>query len=388
MSSQNSRYAGQQVVNSFNIFIDTEKASLVGDRQSKGDNTKIHFEGNAISANDGELIRLSLTNFTMLNNIYMIDVNNSGFNIQLSNSGYTDGVKTISTKLTHQNYQTVKDIATNMILKTKNALLTEATALGANTGVWTLIGTASPSASTMSETSNRLLQFTLESQTLAGAATAHNITACKFQCIDDNYIILGGNRIDNNENLSSLKIEISGSNRIIVSGYYPMTRMSDPYVYIRCGLAQNSLEMSVLSNDRGSFSQDVLNSDILGKVIRDVEFISYDSATGNEFFINLQQKKLSQLNLFLTDSKGRMLGRVSNHRNLQTSAGLETSNGVFEGVSQSTQGNLFFTAVMKVDIIKVSQPQLLESKPLGILSNPSKTQNGILTWQDYGNPKY
>ena len=43
---------------------------------------------------------------------------------------------------------------------------------------------------------------------------------------------------------------------------------------------------------------------------------------------------------------------------------------------------------MKVDIIKVSQPQLLESKPLAILPNPSKTQNGILTWQDYGNPKY
>lgn len=388
MSSQNSRYNGQQVVNSFNIFVDTEKSSVVGDQQSKGDDTKIHFEGNTISANDGELIRISLTNFTMFNNIYMIDQNNSAFNISIQNGALAGGTKTVSTDLTHQNYNNVRDIALDFQTKLGNALLAEAGNLTANTAVWSAITTL-PLATSLSATGNRLLDITLESRLIDNTTpTAHLLTDFQIQSLDDNYIILGGNRLDTvSVGSNTLKTTIVDANRIRIQGYYPMNRMSDPYVYLRCGSAQNSLEMSVLSNDRGQFVSDVLNSDILGKVFRDVEFISYESGTGNEYFINLQQKKLAQLNLFLTDSKGRRLGRKSNQRNTETGAGLESA-GVFEGTQQSTQGNLFFTAVLRVDIIKVSQPQTLETKPLSSLPNPSKTQQGVITWADYGKPKY
>jgi hypothetical protein len=81
MSLQRSRFEGQQVVNSFNIFIDSEKSTLVGDKQSAGDDVHIHFEGQTIEASDGENIRLSLLNFTMFNNTYMVNINNSKFNV-------------------------------------------------------------------------------------------------------------------------------------------------------------------------------------------------------------------------------------------------------------------------------------------------------------------
>ena len=42
------RFEGQQIVNSINLFVDTERASLVGDAQSKGDNVHYGFEGNTI----------------------------------------------------------------------------------------------------------------------------------------------------------------------------------------------------------------------------------------------------------------------------------------------------------------------------------------------------
>jgi hypothetical protein len=45
MSLQRSRFEGQQIVNSFNIFVDSEKSTLVGDKQSEGDDVHIHFEG-------------------------------------------------------------------------------------------------------------------------------------------------------------------------------------------------------------------------------------------------------------------------------------------------------------------------------------------------------
>ena len=271
--------------------------------------------------------------------------------------------------------------------KLGNALLAEAGNLTASTAIWSAVTTL-PAATSMSATSNRLLDITLESRLIDNTTpTAHLLTDFQIQSVDDNYVILGGNRLDSIVvGSNSLKTTIVDANRIRIQGYYPMNRMSDPYVYLRCGQAQNSLEMSVLSNDRGPYVSDVLNSDILGKVFRDVEFISYESGTGNEYFINLQQKKLAQLNLFLTDSKGRRLGRKSNQRNDQTAAGLE-SGGVFEGTQQSTQGNLFFTAVVRVDVIKVSQPQTLEAKPLAPLPNPSKSQ-GIVTWTDYGKPKH
>jgi len=142
--------------------------------------------------------------------------------------------------------------------------------------------------------------------------------------------------------------------------------------------------MSVLSSDRGRYNSDIINSDILGKVFRDVEFISYESNTGSEYFMNLQQKKLSQLRLFLTDSKGRFLGRVSSDRSTGSAAGLVSDSN---GKTQSSLGNLFFTAVLRVDIIRVSVPQILETTPLPPALPASKAQKSTVVWAGGGLPK-
>jgi hypothetical protein len=171
----------------------------------------------------------------------------------------------------------------------------------------------------------------------------------------------------------------AGATTVRIQGYFPMQRLTDPYVYLRCNNAQNGLEMSVLSNDRGSYNADIINSDILAKVFKDVEFINYISATGEEYFMNLQQRKLSNLRLFLTDSKGRKLGRLSSERDLGTAAGKETS-GVFDNKFQSTLGNLYFTAVLRVDIIKMFEPAKLQS--VGVKPPPrARESQSVLTWQ-------
>ena len=71
------RFEGQQIVNSINFFVDSERASIVSDTQSKGDNVHYGFEGNTIECKDGEVIRLSLVDFHMPNNQYNIDMKNS-----------------------------------------------------------------------------------------------------------------------------------------------------------------------------------------------------------------------------------------------------------------------------------------------------------------------
>ena len=103
--------------------------------------------------------------------------------------------------------------------------------------------------------------------------------------------------------------------------------------------------------------------------------------------MNLQQRKLENLRLFLTDSKGRKLGRTSTQRDLGTAAGLTDTNLDFESNEQNKTGNLNFTAVIRVDIVKNKSPIKLESE--GVLPpKPAREAQSVITWSDYGRPKH
>ena len=390
MSLQRSRYEGQQVVNSFNVFVDSEKASIVGDQQSEGDDVHIHFAGQTIEAGDGEYIKLSLLNFTMFNNTYMINKNNSRFNVRGEST--THSFLNI-VNIDRKNYGNLKDIATSFATNLGTYLAGKSSAVSfENTSV-------KPTATSMSATDDRLLDITLTAKNGSGVTIAHGISELHIQCsegVGDSYTILGGNRQDDTSDTTfdSLKITIA-TNTIRVQGYYPMQRLSDPYVYLRCNNAQNGLAMSVLNNDSGRYNADIINSDIMAKLYKDVEYITFDSSTGDEFFLHLQQKKLANLRFSLTDSKGRKLGRTSGERDLGTAAGL-TKTGTdaqgnptltFESNLQNTQGNLSFTAVLRVDIIRNKMPQKLESE--GIAPPlPARKAQAPLVWTDYGMPKH
>ena len=386
MSLQRSRFEGQQVVNSFNIFVDSEKSTIVGDKQSEGDDLHIHFEGQTIEAGDGENIRLSLLNFTMFNNTYMVNINNSRFNV-LGASGTTPSFKN-EVNIDRKNYLHLKDLATSFATNLGTYLATKCAATSfENT-------TILPNTTTMSATDDRLLDITLTAKNAGGSTIAHGITDLKIQCLEEkgeSYLLLGGNRQDdsNDATFSSLKITgvTAGATTIRIQGYFPMQRLSDPYVYLRCNNAQSGLEMSVLSNDRGLYNSDIINSDIFAKLFKDVEYINYESNTGDEYFINLQQRKLANLRLFLTDSKGRKLGRTSQQRDLGTAAGLTDSGLNFESNTQNKTGNLNFTAVIRVDIVKNRSPIKLESE--GVMPpRPAREAQSVLVWQDYGRPKF
>jgi len=385
MSLQSSRYHGQEVVNSFNLFVDTEKSSVVGDGQSKGDDVSVHFQNQTLQAGDGEYIKLSLVNFTMFNNLHQVNKNNS--KIQVAGTANSTDFGFTEINLDRKNYANLKDIATSFA----TAL---GTVLAANSSATTFENTTiAPASTAMTATDNRLLDITLTAKNGGGSTIAHNITALKIQTRaedGDCNVILGSLRLDDatDTTFNSFKITgiTAGATTIRVQGYFPMQRLSDPYVYLRCSSQQNGLEMSVLSNDRGSFATDVLNSDILAKMFKDTEFINYDSTTGDEYFMHLQQRKVANLRLFLTDSKGRKLGRRSSERDTGTAAGLADGNGNFENLTQSTLGNLSFTAVIRIDIIRNSMPQKLQTEPPKPLL-PARLGQSVYQFQDQGLPK-
>ncbi len=391
MSLQRSRYEGQQTINSFNLFLDSEKSSIVGDQQSEGDDVHVHFAGQTIEAGDGEFIKLSLLNFTMFNNTYMINKNNSSFNVRGGSGTVASFINTLN--LDRKNYGNLKDIASSFASNLGTYLATKCAAHSFEPT------TVLPNTTSMSNTDNRLLDILLTAKNAGGTTIPHGITTLHIQCMEtlgDSYTILGGNRSDDASitTFDSLKIT-KDTNTIRIQGYYPMQRLSDPYVYLRCNNAQNGLAMSVLNNENGRYNADIINSDILAKLFKDVEYINYNSSTGDEYFLKLQQRKLANLRFTLTDSKGRKLGRDKNEKNLGTAAGLTKSGTdsagntilTFENDNQSTEGNLSFTAVIRVDIIKNRMPQKLESE--GIAPPlPARKAQAPIVWTDYGMPKH
>ena len=80
--------------------------------------------------------------------------------------------------------------------------------------------------------------------------------------------------------------------------------------------------------------------------------------------------------LFLTDSRGRPLGRTPGS-NSKTAAG--------GGTAQSTTGNLSFSCTLRLDVIQKMQPNTLQTpKPQQPI--PARFTGPLLN-QDFGKPK-
>ena len=428
------RFEGQQTVNSFNLYIDSERSNIVGDKQSRGDNVHYNFEGNTVEARDGEIMKLSLVDFHMPNNFYNVEIKNSLARIRLAAPvTVANGLLAHNyTVIERGNYYDVQDIATNFafqvatIVKTlvvacgnihrivNNSLVTQTTALVPTNasplrGVYPLILDTSPSTPLQTgRPDKKLLDVTINFQ------NAHTLTNLYISCqsaAGESYLLLGGERGDNSLDTShnsflidlapTVGIGADPSNTCIrIRGYFPMQLTSEPHVYLRTTLGQNGLESAVLSKDATSYNTEIIGSDILAKIPRNLESFSYSANGGNDdFFILYQQRKLNQIRLYLTDSKGRPIGRPGVADTVAaltsgTAAGLEgtapsipplsTDKITFVNTDQNTIGNMYFTTTLKVEIIKKSTPQLLETEPPPFPPVPSKASGVISFGNKYG----
>jgi hypothetical protein len=440
MSSTQPNFENQQVVNSFNLFIDSERCVIQGDQQSRGDDVHIQFECNSIEAGDGEMIKLSVTDFSMPNNMDMIDFNNSRGLFKATSTHVPAtipagtplwGIAETVDLIDRHNYSNIYDITESFAINFKQQLdrliptvthaFTPGTIIypeydvtyvpssiaagGANGPAYKELKVGRPPMAT----GERFLRVLFECKLFGtgtvdnpnGALEPHNISALKIQLMPrqgDTYSILGGLRCDtDSETFNSLRIDIT-SNSIEVTGFFPMQRYTEPHIYLRSNTGQNGLEMSVLQANMIASGNvlvaDIVTSNILGKFARfennegGGETIMYNSSTGMDYFINLQQRKLTSLQLFLTDSKGRRLGRFTDDVTTGSAAGRETypetNPPTYASALQNTLGNLFFSATIRVDVIKASNPVKLESKVFQPPANGSKS-GGILPMTGFTN---
>jgi hypothetical protein len=404
----------EQIVNSYNLFVDTSHAITSG---SKGDDFHVNLQDSGVHAGDGQIIRVNLQEFSMNKNFFDVNATNSSFKVRVfadDGSEVIDSPKTVT--LTHQNIPDLHILANDFANKVADAvaeltgkdciassILPAATTstTAEHTTTTTPDGDTSeteiPSTTTTTADGKcpSVISFNLEFNeehglisTLLGDAASAGVRI-EFDEADDTYQLLGGDRkltsvtgaFNSISVDSSFGQQLGGTQKIEFKCLYPAQKSTTPFVYIRApGTSNTNIETRSMSGSQTASTSDNLtnHSFILGRAKVSNFFAEFTASTGRDFFLDLKQKQLNSLELRLTDAKNRPLGRTGTHSANQTAAGT--------GDSQSTLGNLEFTAVLRIDIVQKKQMHYLESERTEPKVPPRFSQ--ILQKQDGGRSNF
>jgi len=349
----------EQIVSSNNIFVDTGRGDSTG--LSKGDDFTIHLNTQGLNADRGQYLRITLQEFSMYKT--WTDVNENNNKVITRYSGGTTAVSAI--ELSKQNYSTLSDLAEEFAEKIGKDIITNVGAVSSITSVSLPANTTS-----ITGTTDNIIKITITCN------ANHGLTDLKLQCYEgkgDSYALLGGNRINDGNDITtnSFTVDVSQPTKVIITGYYPAQRSTTPYIYLRTNLNTNAIETSSLSSPTDQkFMEDTNPSNILAKIAVNTEFCVFSTSTGREFFLNLHQKHIQTIELYLTDERNRRLGRTTEEWNLNTASG--------SGTQQSILGNLSFSSVLKVDVVQFQQPNEL-LKPAPANSLPARYSNLMLS---------
>ena len=155
----------EQVVNSYNLFIDSAKD--VGGGAGKGDSFSLQLGADSIQAQDGQFLRLTLQEFSMYTNFYMVNINNCRFRL-------TDDTTATELLLAQQNYKNVADVADNFAATLAAQLTADAG------GVTCTPSNVTPASGTaLNATSDRIVSFDLD------FASPHSFTVFRVQCFGE-----------------------------------------------------------------------------------------------------------------------------------------------------------------------------------------------------------
>lgn len=353
-----------KVVDSFNIFIDTDQGNNLIP-SSNGVDYELNLGNSKIDIRKGQHYKISLLNFNMYKTFTNVNLYNSEFKLKIG-----DYSKKLN--LTHTNHKTIRTIVDDFALKLKDDLLSYAKANGSLADDAIVFVEIPTETATLDGGSDNIIKFKIQFTVGPNKEfTNHGIDGLKIQFFTqtdaegnncDIYRLLGGKRIpgrsDSEEN--SYHIDETVPTEITFQGYFHAQKSTEPFIYLHhsLGASTKTLETSSLNLSRGNIGE-VHTSSILAKVAIDTEFIHFDSFTGgNEYFMNLyNMKHLNNIRFTVKNSHGAPIQSVlptvyENDTNLQP-------------LNAATSGNLTFSMVLKVDIVeKATQDEV----HLGVLN--------------------
>jgi len=356
-----------EVVSSYNIFVDSERDLAPN---SRGDNIYLPLQQTPITCADNQFIRLTLQSFSMYKNFTNVNTNNDTFRYTLnqdySGSGGQNVQSNIALELSNQNYASLYDLAKEFGSVLASKLQTHLN----KTATLNLTTIKPANTTTLAGTTNNIISFEID-------ITAHSIAqplVIQFKVADgDIFELLGGDRIRDATDTTTISItaDTSNANKVVITCKYPAQLSTQQNIYLRTNVSNTNIQTE--SFDAGN--SDVVGGDnvmggsrILGKIIIDNEFATFTSGTQMEYFVNLLQKQVNTLQLYLTDSHGRSLPFLA---------------------GQTTLGNASFECVVKVDIVQYMTPMNNTLNSGGVQRTiPARFGTEPLKHIDYGKDNY
>ena len=361
----------EQITSSYNLFVDSSRGHTAG---SKGDDFMVNLQDAGVKAGEGEHIRMNLENFSMAKNFSDVNANNNHVRVRGKTGGvfWTAGNNSyVDFTLTKRNNKTVFDLASDFSTQLIVALEQfDNPDLGSISVKANSLKPASATALT-----DNIIEFVLNYTGDQLNTSTSDIYIQFYSEKSDSFELLGGDRIEGPlatlHAKSSITSTVEASKELNFKCKYPAQRSTMPFIYVRApGVLNTNIETLGLRHHSDTHKSDTAHSDILGRVVvESSEWVQYTAQTGREFFLDIHQKNLNFLRLKLTDSHNRPIGRDENS-NLNTATG--------DGTEQSTLGNLNFSAVIRFDIVKTKNVQMLETEHYNP-SVPARFSKGVVT---------
>lgn len=349
----------EAMMNSFLVYVDSERSK---NANSTGSNIIVPMNMSGLNVGDGEFIRLSVVNFSMIRNYPKINDTNNICRIL--------GTRTIPpvppvvfpafTAIAAGNYDQLFGLASAFatgLAAQILALIIAPPYAGTVTQVAIITtppnGVQPPATYVMGQGSPTGGMGTFgalfEAQDAGGVAQPHGLTSLIIRMLvsdGDNFVIMGGDRIrdDNDLTTNSMNTIFMGPNNILVIGKYPMQLYSDEFICLRTDLQSNNMQTPSFNagNTDRQIGQ-VEGSRILCRVPSLNALNYFQTNTQREYFLNLMQRSVPELTLFLTDSKSRPLPFTA---------------------GDDTLGNLSFSCVILVEVIRNKEITMANLKPV------------------------
>ena len=349
------------VVKSRLVFLDSD--SVVTD--GVGTDFRVAFPSGQISAGDGQFLRMSLQNFSMLKNFYNINKNNNGV-----------AVRTQSTPAFALVQIPSKDYATyyEIVEELGKALVTYFTTNQTAGGTYTLdTATIRPETNLNStSTTDRKLYLRITSSAPHGMSSADSTIQCRDidlppgdpnqqRDFSDSYEIFGAQRItDILSTDQSFNITFNAS-EIIIEGHYPMQRFTQEHLYLHCDLAATNYASHHFNKVSSANTLRLGSSTLFGKMPIYNETVTYDSSSQQDYFFDWYGDNLTDMRLFIRDCNGRPIPDAAE--------------------TQSTVGNLNFTLVLRIDTVAYGRTGFsnLQGPNDDLLDLSSDVRKGLVT---------
>ena len=347
----------EKVIESHNIFIDSSCANK--ESNSRGDSFELHLNTQSIDADRGQFIRLTLNDFTCYKTWTNVNANNSVF-VMSVNGGTTVSKNAI----TKQNYEVLHDLADEFSSVVSTQLLSDAQANGSSATTAVVSNLTPDNQSGINGTTDNIVSFKVTFNA-PHTLTLADIKIQFFEEEGDIYALLGGNRIYGSTPSTENSVVISGTTtEITVQCLYPAQRSTTSHIFLRTSLTTGATETASLSQETNiDNASEASYSNILAKIPVNSEFCNFTANTGREYFIDLRQKHLNNIRLYLTDQHNRRIGRRPAQGSLKTAAGYDNINAI----EQSTLGNLSFSCVLRTEVIQggpVDEVQFAKPPPV------------------------